>query len=91
MRRGFTDFSANNVAGFILRADAPVAVAKSLMNWRRVVFIRVVTFLVIPGEVEESLKEQPEEQPTRPCNPKNRKQRFSPARLPQGRTFIHWA
>ncbi len=52
MRRGFTDFSANNLADLIPNPNAPPAVAESLINRRRVVVMWALTFLVIPNEVE---------------------------------------
>jgi hypothetical protein len=50
MRRGFTDFSASAVVDFMLRAKAPAAALETLINWRRVVLMGVVTFLVVPRE-----------------------------------------
>jgi hypothetical protein len=53
IRSGFTDCSAKSPVDLTPRANAPAA--ESLMKWRRVVFMCAPTFLVIPGEVEESL------------------------------------
>jgi hypothetical protein len=55
MRIGLAVFSANKDADLSLKANAPAVAAESLMNWRRVLFISLATFLVIPSEVEESL------------------------------------
>jgi hypothetical protein len=55
MRIGLAVFSANKDADVPLRANAPAVAAESLMNSRRVLFMCLLTFLVIPREVEESL------------------------------------